>query len=200
MRQGSALSVTGSRPISSGSHSATRIHNYRHIGTASFVDETLFASPSKNPDPEFDPPWGEKPAPRPLLFYTPSPSTTPRLGSARSGASSARSSKRRHIVTHKPSFVDESLFGPLPKAADFPAPWDKEKKVKPLLWCAPSFGNDRTDHGRLSSRNSTRSARSSQFCDSSRISSPINRYSSSTSLANDRHKTRTVHVKKPVWR
>ena len=37
------------------------------------------------------------------------------------------------------SYVDESLFGPKPVDADFPAPWDKEKKTKPFIFDTSNY-------------------------------------------------------------
>ena len=39
------------------------------------------------------------------------------------------------------SYVDESLFGPKPVDADFPAPWDKEKKAKPFIFDSNNYSN-----------------------------------------------------------
>lgn len=55
---------------------------------------------------------------------------------------SARPSSRQAVQrpgtatrnTHKASYVDDTLFGPKPVEPSWAAPWDKEKKTKPLLF------------------------------------------------------------------
>ena len=49
-------------------------------------------------------------------------------------------------VRHNPSYVDETLFGPKLKEADFPAPWEdpSEKKIRPFFF--DSMNYTRTIH------------------------------------------------------
>ncbi|XP_078277853.1 RBPJ-interacting and tubulin-associated protein 1-like [Rhinoraja longicauda] len=118
---------------------------YKVGAKTSYVDETLFGCSSKvqiSMD-EFDPPWvSASPATtqRPLLW---SPSTQTRPNGdvtqvpipLKSGRTPIKNKYR--LKSCKPSYCDESLFGPRQDDASWEAPWtakDDKIKIRPLLW------------------------------------------------------------------
>ncbi|XP_023383925.1 RBPJ-interacting and tubulin-associated protein 1 [Pteropus vampyrus] len=128
--------------------------------TASYVDETLFGSPAgtRPTPPDFDPPWVEK------------ASRTKGVGTEASRASEAnRSSKTTscawwggmevkvagfvrspahcvsfpfaRLISHTPSYCDESLFGSRSKGTSWEAPWMAKgdaAKLHTLFWTPPA--------------------------------------------------------------
>lgn len=118
---------------------------YRVGAKTSYVDETLFGNSSKvqSSMDEFDPPWvSASPAAtqRPLL-WSPSTQTRPNGDVSqvpiplKSGRTPIKNKYR--LKSCKPSYCDESLFGPRQDDAGWEAPWtvkDDKIKIRPLLW------------------------------------------------------------------
>ncbi|XP_069789296.1 RBPJ-interacting and tubulin-associated protein 1-like [Narcine bancroftii] len=118
--------------------------HYRVSAKTSYVDETLFGPSSKlqNSLDAFDPPWVSQAGSQPALLWSPSPQT--RLNGdlsqvsvpLKSGGTPIKKNKYR-LKCCKPSYCDESLFGPRQDDAGLESPWTAEHdkmKMCPLLW------------------------------------------------------------------
>ncbi|XP_062890157.1 RBPJ-interacting and tubulin-associated protein 1-like [Mobula hypostoma] len=141
------IAISAVQPCRAGRKGHSR---YRVGAKASYVDETLFGQSSKlqNSVDEFDPPWASTSrsgSQQPLLW---SPSVSTRAEGdisqvpvpLKSGGSPMKKNKYR-LKCCKPSYCDESLFGPRQNAASWEAPWtakDDKIKIRPLLW-SPSL-------------------------------------------------------------
>ncbi|XP_069475340.1 RBPJ-interacting and tubulin-associated protein 1 [Ambystoma mexicanum] len=138
------LAVTGMQ--------ALRLHGksrggYRIKASSSYVDETLFGSPSKASRvvvADFDPPWAEKSnSQRPLLWSPKATGANKEMTSPKSSspASTPRKKYKYRVKSRSPSFCDETLFGPRLEDPGWEAPWTKKEdtlKLRPLLWTPPS--------------------------------------------------------------
>ncbi|XP_060552216.1 RBPJ-interacting and tubulin-associated protein 1-like [Ruditapes philippinarum] len=169
-------SVASSRPSSRTSNRPNS--GYHVVSEKSNVDELLFTShhPRLDNVKSFKPPWSNTPRcntdiekskkmPRmkPLLW---TPSDDRGTYTSQSDKKGYRSSNKGHNhtldverlnryrpVKQKPSFCDESLFGPRLEEPSFEAPWaDKTKKPKPYLFSP-------LDYARLTREGSTMSAK-----------------------------------------
>lgn len=172
------LELTGTRPPSvTGSRPSSRTSNrprsgYHVISNKSSVDELLFTSHhSKNENViNFKPPWSNTPRNKTDIDKVKKmPKMRPLLWTPDDRASvtsqSDRTSKGHHLhvdydrlnkyrpVKQKPSFCDESLFGPRLEEPSFEAPWaDKLKKPRPYLFSP-------LDYAKLTREGSTMSAK-----------------------------------------
>ncbi|XP_045180506.2 RBPJ-interacting and tubulin-associated protein 1-like [Mercenaria mercenaria] len=169
-------SVTGSRPSSRSSHRPGS--GYHVVSDKSNVDELLFTShhPRTENVANFKPPWTntprcntdivrakKMPKMKPLLW---SPGEDRATFTSQSDRKVYKSSNkglshtvdlerlnRYRPVKQKPSFCDESLFGPRLEEPSFEAPWaEKTKKQKPFLFSP-------LDYARLTREGSTMSAK-----------------------------------------
>ncbi|XP_072921599.1 RBPJ-interacting and tubulin-associated protein 1-like [Hemitrygon akajei] len=137
------ISITAVQPCRASHKGRSR---YRVGAKTSYVDETLFGQSSKlqNSVDEFDPPWAstsQSCSQQPLLW---SASVHARAGGdtsqipvpLKSGGTPMKKNKYR-LKCCKPSYCDESLFGPRQNDASWEAPWtakDDKIKIRPLLW------------------------------------------------------------------
>lgn len=154
------LELTGTRPPSAQScRPLSRTSNrpksgYRVVSDKSNVDELLFGSEhSKNENViNFKPPWantprskndsdGKKKSRMRPLFWAPegrdivTSQSEKRAYKGNSHSIDLDRLNRYRPVKQKPSFCDESLFGPRLEEPSFEAPWaDKIKKPKPYLF------------------------------------------------------------------
>ncbi|XP_053443872.1 RBPJ-interacting and tubulin-associated protein 1 [Nycticebus coucang] len=116
---------------------------------ASYVDETLFGSPAgtRAAPPDFDPPWVEK-ANRTRGAGT---GTSKALGAKENGETSVsrgstptltpRKKNKYRLISHTPSYCDESLFGFRSEGASRKAPWMTKgdaAKLHALFWTPPA--------------------------------------------------------------
>ncbi|XP_008570806.1 PREDICTED: RBPJ-interacting and tubulin-associated protein 1 isoform X2 [Galeopterus variegatus] len=122
---------------------------YRVKARASYVDETLFASPAgtRPPPPDFDPPWVEKTnrtkgvgtGASQALGARGSCETTPSRG--RTPTLTPRKKNKYRLISHTPSFCDESLFGSRPEGTSWEAPGMAKgdaAKLRALFWTPPA--------------------------------------------------------------
>lgn len=123
--------------------------NHRVNVRPSYVDETLFGSPAgtRPTPPDFDPPWMKK------------ANRTRGVGTGASQASGAnrscetsssrgsiptptpRKKNKYRLISHTPSYCDESLFGSRPKGTSWEAPWMAKgdaAKLQALFWTPPA--------------------------------------------------------------
>ncbi|XP_069070654.1 RBPJ-interacting and tubulin-associated protein 1 isoform X2 [Pleurodeles waltl] len=118
--------------------------SYRIKASTSYVDETLFGSPSKATRmvAGFEPPWVEKTSPqRPLLWSPTSDGPGKETGNPKSNSPASTPRKKYRVKSRSPSFCDETLFGPKLEDPGWEAPWAKKEdtlKLRPLLWTPPS--------------------------------------------------------------
>lgn len=122
---------------------------YRVKARASYVDETLFGSPTgtRPAPPDFDPPWvqncnrsrGVGPGtPKVSLVKrdcesTPSRSSTPNL--------TPRKKNKYRLIGHTPSYCDESLFGSRPQGTNKEGSrtaMGDAAKLRTLFWTPPA--------------------------------------------------------------
>lgn len=123
---------------------------------ASYVDETLFGSPSgtRPTPPDFDPPWVEK------------ANRTKGMGKEASRASGScettssrgstptltpRKKNKYRLISHTPSYCDESLFGSRPEGAGPEAPRMAKgdaAKLHSLCWTPPATPRGHSPHPR----------------------------------------------------
>lgn len=139
--------ITGTRPPSStGSRPRS---GYRKVSNTAEVDETLFRSHNftqhhDSPRNDFSlQPKAPKDKKRgPPLIWAPS-STDPKPSNyhnIKSRINHSHESQKYRFHNHKPTFVDETLFGPKLEEPSFEAPWaEKKKKPTPLHWSPPEF-------------------------------------------------------------
>lgn len=132
---------------------------YRVKARASYVDETLFGSPSgtRPTPPDFDPPWVEKAnrtkgvgreatrasGANGSCETTPSRGSTPTL--------TPRKKNKYRLISHTPSYCDESLFGSRPVGTRWEAPWMVKggaSKLHTLFWTPPATPRDHPSHPR----------------------------------------------------
>lgn len=132
---------------------------YQVKARASYVDETLFGSPSgtRPTPPDFDPPWVEKAgrtkgvgreAPR-ASGANGSRETTSSRGST--PALTPRKKNKYRLISHTPSYCDESLFGSRPVGACWEAPWMVKggaSKLHTLFWTPPATPRGHPPHPR----------------------------------------------------
>ncbi|XP_008066159.1 RBPJ-interacting and tubulin-associated protein 1 [Carlito syrichta] len=121
----------------------------RVTARASFVDETLFGSPAgaRPAPPAFDPPWVEKAhrtrgvctgasqasLARGSCEATPSRGSTPTL--------TPRKKNKYRLISHTPSYCDESLFGSRPEGPSCEVPRMAKgdtAKLRALFWTPPA--------------------------------------------------------------
>ncbi|XP_037367017.1 RBPJ-interacting and tubulin-associated protein 1 isoform X1 [Talpa occidentalis] len=124
-------------------------HRYRVKAKASYVDETLFGSPAgaRLAPPDFDPPWVEK------VNRTKGVGTETSRASGANGSCETTSSRgstptltprkknKYRLISHTPSYCDESLFGSRPKGTSWEAPWMAKAdaaKLHTLFWTPPA--------------------------------------------------------------
>lgn len=116
---------------------------------ASYVDETLFGSPAGTQPtlPDFDPPWVEKANKAKgvgtessrALGANRSYDTTSSRGST--PTLTPRKKNKYRLISHTPSYCDESLFGSRPKGTSWEAPWMAKgdaAKLHALFWTPPA--------------------------------------------------------------
>lgn len=163
-------SVIDCRPSSRNSDRPRSRSGYHVVGDKSNVDELLFAShhPRNENIIKFKPPWSDTtrcksdlekamkvPKMRPLL-WTPDDRASVTSQSDRiskKGNNHSVDLNRYRPMKQKPSFCDESLFGPRLQEPSFEAPWaEKVKKPRPFLFCP-------LDYARLTREASTMSAK-----------------------------------------
>ncbi|CAH1247533.1 RITA1 [Branchiostoma lanceolatum] len=140
------LTITGQSRVSERGSSGKK--TYKVTSNTSYVDETLFGSPSdrrRSNENSISTPKSKAP---PLLWSPPvyaSGDRSSRPPSGRLSAASSRSESRRssmprtknkyRLVKHTPTFVDEGLFGSKIAEPEFTAPWEeKDRRGTPLLW------------------------------------------------------------------
>lgn len=140
------LTITGMQSL----HRQHRCRGgYQVKAKASYVDETLFGSPvgTRPTLPDFDPPWVEK------------ANRTKGVGTESSRASGAnrsfettssrgstptltpRKKNKYRLISHTPSYCDESLFGSRPEGTGWEAPWMAKgdaAKLHALFWTPPA--------------------------------------------------------------
>ncbi|XP_039087483.1 RBPJ-interacting and tubulin-associated protein 1 isoform X1 [Hyaena hyaena] len=124
---------------------------YRVKARASYVDETLFGSPAgtRPTPPDFDPPWVQK------LDRTSrvgvGTGTSPALGANGSCETTSsrvstptltpRKKNKYRLISHTPSYCDESLFGSRPEGSSWEGPWmakGDSAKLHALFWTPPA--------------------------------------------------------------
>lgn len=164
-------SVASVRPPSSNSKNRPR-SGYKIISEKSDVDELLFSShhPKEEAVINFKPPWATTPKPkndkifkkskmRPLL-WTPDERSTCTSQSERRSTHAINRSHNHNIdlnryrpIKQKPSFCDETLFGPKLVEPSFDAPWaEKTKRKQPFLFSP-------VDYAKLTREGTTLSAK-----------------------------------------
>ncbi|XP_066116621.1 RBPJ-interacting and tubulin-associated protein 1 [Saccopteryx bilineata] len=116
---------------------------------ASYVDETLFGSPAdtRPTPPDFDPPWVEK-ASRTKGAGTDASWASGANGSCETTSSrvstptlTPRKKNKYRLISHTPSYCDESLFGSRPEGASWEAPGMAKGhavKLHTLFWTPPA--------------------------------------------------------------
>ncbi|XP_045390733.1 RBPJ-interacting and tubulin-associated protein 1 [Lemur catta] len=122
---------------------------YRVKARASYVDETLFGSPAgtRAAPPDFDPPWVEK-ANRTRGVGTGASQTSGAQGNHETTLSrgstptlTPRKKNKYRLISHTPSYCDESLFGSRPEGANRESPWMAKgdaAKLRALFWTPPA--------------------------------------------------------------
>ncbi|XP_036908057.1 RBPJ-interacting and tubulin-associated protein 1 [Sturnira hondurensis] len=123
---------------------------------ASYVDETLFGSPSgtRPTPPDFDPPWVEKAnrtkgMGKDASRASGSCETTSSRGST--PTLTPRKKNKYRLISHTPSYCDESLFGSRPEGAGLEAPWitkGNAAKLHSLFWTPPATPRGHSPHPR----------------------------------------------------
>ncbi|XP_006005490.1 RBPJ-interacting and tubulin-associated protein 1 [Latimeria chalumnae] len=126
--------------------------NYRVKSETSYVDETLFGSPSRpgRSVSGFDPPWTA--ASSQLLIRSQPCQASPReldtglrtsplpVPAKSSPPTCVPKKKKYRLKSHTPSYCDEMLFGSRQEDLGWEAPWTKKKEkvqLRPLLWTPP---------------------------------------------------------------
>ncbi|XP_043413600.1 RBPJ-interacting and tubulin-associated protein 1 [Prionailurus bengalensis] len=116
---------------------------------ASYVDETLFGSPAgtRPTPPDFDPPWVEK-ANRTSRVGTGTSQALGANGSCENTSSrvstptlTPRKKNKYRLISHTPSYCDESLFGSRPEGTSWEGPWMAKgdaAKLHALFWTPPA--------------------------------------------------------------
>ncbi|XP_058512609.1 RBPJ-interacting and tubulin-associated protein 1 [Ochotona princeps] len=116
---------------------------------ASYVDESLFGSPAgtKLPPPDFDPPWVEADCPARAVVGSGTSRTSAARGNCETTASGGGTStltpkkkNRYRLISHTPSYCDESLFGPRPEGGSWQTSGRTKgstAKLHALLWTPP---------------------------------------------------------------
>ncbi|XP_036132788.1 RBPJ-interacting and tubulin-associated protein 1 [Molossus molossus] len=132
---------------------------YQVKARASYVDETLFGSPSgtRPTPPDFDPPWVEK-ANRTKEVGTEASRASGANGSCETTSSrgstptlTPRKKNKYRLISHTPSYCDESLFGSRPEGASWEAPWRAKggaAKFHTLFWTPPATPRGHSPHPR----------------------------------------------------
>ncbi|XP_025874643.2 RBPJ-interacting and tubulin-associated protein 1 [Vulpes vulpes] len=132
--------------------------SYRVKARPSYVDETLFGSPAgtRPTPPDFDPPWVEK-ASRTSGVGTGASQASGAKGSCETTSSrgntptlTPRKKNKYRLISHVPSYCDESLFGSRPEGTSWEGPWMAKgdaAKLHALFWTPPA-----TPRGSHSSR------------------------------------------------
>ncbi|KAM5311725.1 LOW QUALITY PROTEIN: RBPJ-interacting and tubulin-associated protein 1 [Glossophaga mutica] len=123
---------------------------------ASYVDETLFGSPSgtRPAPPDFDPPWVEKAdrtkgMGKEASRASGSCETTSSRGST--PTLTPRKKNKYRLISHTPSYCDESLFGFRPEGTGLEAPWIAKgdaAKLHSLFWTPPATPRGHSPHPR----------------------------------------------------
>ncbi|XP_012586584.1 PREDICTED: RBPJ-interacting and tubulin-associated protein 1 isoform X2 [Condylura cristata] len=142
MKSPMALAVSGVQTL-------PQQHRSRVKAKASFVDETLFGSPAgaRLAPPDFDPPWVEK-VNRTKGVGTAASRVSGARGSCETTSSRAgtptlapRKKNKYRLISHTPSYCDESLFGSRPKGTSWETPWmakEDAAKLHTLFWTPPA--------------------------------------------------------------
>lgn len=132
---------------------------YQVKARASYVDETLFGSPSgtRPTPPDFDPPWVDK-ANRPKGVGREAPRASGANGSCETTSSrgstptlTPRKKNKYRLISHTPSYCDESLFGSRPVGTCWEAPWMVKggaSKLHTLFWTPPATPRGHPPHPR----------------------------------------------------
>lgn len=125
---------------------------------ASYVDETLFGSPSgpRPPPPDFDPPWVERnrtkgagPGASRASGANGSCETTSSRGST--PTLTPRKKNKYRLISHTPSYCDESLFGSRAEGASCETPRMAKgdaAKLHTLFWTPPATPRGHSPHSR----------------------------------------------------
>uniref|UniRef100_A0A8C3X862 RBPJ-interacting and tubulin-associated protein 1 n=1 Tax=Catagonus wagneri TaxID=51154 RepID=A0A8C3X862_9CETA len=123
--------------------------NHRVKVRPSYVDETLFGSPAgtRPTPPDFDPPWIKK-ANRTRGVGTGASQASGANGSCETSSSrgstptlTPRKKNKYRLISHTPSYCDESLFGSRPEGTSWEAPWmvkGDAAKLQALFWTPPA--------------------------------------------------------------
>lgn len=122
---------------------------HRVKARASYVDESLFGSPAatRPTPPDFDPPWVEK-ANRTSGVGTGTSRASGANGSCKTTSSrgstptlTPRKKNKYRLISHTPSYCDESLFGSRPEGTSWEGPWMAKgdaAKLHALFWTPPA--------------------------------------------------------------
>jgi hypothetical protein len=143
--------ITGTRPPSS-SGSRPR-SGYRKVSNTAEVDETLFRShnftqvhDSQNSSFPFPAKTPKEKKRGPPLLWAPTPNDEKpnNYHDVKPRINHSSESQRYRFHNHKPTFVDESLFGPKLEEPSFEAPWaEKKRRPRPVNWAPPEFSSSR---------------------------------------------------------
>ncbi|XP_029777986.1 RBPJ-interacting and tubulin-associated protein 1 [Suricata suricatta] len=122
---------------------------YRVQARVSYVDETLFGSPAgtRPTPPELDPPWVQKAdrtsragkgTPQALRANRSCETTSSRVSTP---TLTPRKKNKYRLISHTPSYCDESLFGSRPEGTSWEDPWmakGNAAKLHALFWTPPA--------------------------------------------------------------
>ncbi|XP_061178269.1 RBPJ-interacting and tubulin-associated protein 1-like [Saccostrea echinata] len=143
--------ITGTRPPSS-SGSRPR-SGYRKVSNTAEVDETLFRShnftqvhDSQSSKFPFQTKTPKEKKRGPPLLWAPSPTEQKpsNYHNFKPRVNHSSESQRYRFHNHKPTFVDETLFGHKLEEPSFEAPWAEKKKKPPVLnWAPQDFSSSR---------------------------------------------------------
>lgn len=159
-----SLVLTGSRPPSARSGSRQSLvrprSGYKKVSNSSNVDELLFGGSQHSgnhhsfgtyhkftPSPaQSDVDWAKRlPSPKkdPPLLWAPSSSAEgnrPKIKQALTAIDLSSNKNKYRLLKHKPTFCDETLFGPKLEEPDFEAPWgDNKKTPTPFLFSSMDY-------------------------------------------------------------
>lgn len=122
--------------------------SHRVKARASYVDESLFGSPAatRPTPPDFDPPWVEKPS-RSSGAGTGTSRASGTNGNCETSSRGStptltpRKKNKYRLISHTPSYCDESLFGFRPEGTSWEGPWMAKgdaAKLHTLFWTPPA--------------------------------------------------------------
>ncbi|KAM8816309.1 RBPJ-interacting and tubulin-associated protein 1 [Rhynchonycteris naso] len=125
---------------------------------ASYVDETLFGSPAgtRPTPPDFDPPWVKASRTKGVSTEASWASGVNRSCETTSSRGSTptltpRKKNKYRLISHTPSYCDESLFGSRPKGTSWEAPGmvkGDAAKLHTLFWTPPATPRGHSPHSR----------------------------------------------------